>query len=199
MRSLLVSMLSIACLCSLAFSGEEAAKKAEMAKAHGEMKADAGHMHMPMNNVFMMKEDGSRMAMCGCGKEFAVTDKSPMVQNGGMTMYCCSQECHDHAAKASKEEMEQMMGTWMKGYDAKMGSMAANTMMADGKKMAKCGCGKEFAVTDKSPMICENGVMMYCCSEQCHEMMMKMSAEDRMSAEMKVVKPMKAMPAQSAK
>jgi CDGSH-type Zn-finger protein len=187
--------MAAACICSLAFAADTPAMKADEKTP---MKAEKMMMKtMPMNNVYMMKEDGSRMAMCGCGKEFAVDAKSPMMMNGAMSMYCCSQECHDHAAKMSKEEMATGMETWMANFMPKMDAMPTNTMMKADAKMAMCGCGKEFAVTDKSMMICENGVNMYCCSEACHAMMMKMSAEDRMAAQMKIVKPMKAQPAES--
>lgn len=194
MRKILSSLLAVVCACSLAFCAEAPAKKAEKTPVIAEM---AMMKSMPMNNVCMMSADGKRTAMCGCGKEFAVDAKSPMMNDGGMTMYCCSQECHDHAMKMTGEEKAKGMETWAAAFMKKAETMPTNTTMKGEKKMAMCGCGTEFAVTDKSPMMCENGVHMYCCSEKCHEMMSKMSAEDRMSAQMKIIKPIKAQPAET--
>ncbi len=185
MRRTLTVALMLACICSIALAGDDYKTSATPTKtpAAAEMKMNA----MPMNNVMMMTADGKRMAMCGCGKEFEVTDKS-MVMKGSPAMYCCSPECHEHAMKMSKEEMEKGMAEWSTKFMAV--EMPSNMKMAGEKKMATCGCGTEFEVTDKSPMIWENGVKMYCCTDKCHEMMLGMSEADRMSAEMKLLKPM---------
>ncbi|MBI5059467.1 hypothetical protein HZB60_06770 [candidate division KSB1 bacterium] len=172
MRSYLIGVLVTACVCSLVFAGDLTTVK-------------------PGNNVFKMTTTGERTGLCGCTKEFPVSDKSPSLSAEGTDMYCCSPECHDHASKATKEESTAMMATWKKAWDLKVPDLWANAKEVEdkeGTKMATCACGKKFTVETKTPVILENGVALYCCSDACHTQLTKMSALDRYKAELALIK-----------
>ena len=46
-------------------------------------------------------EKGVTTAICGCGKSFTVSAKTPVVTENGVKMYCCSPACHDKVAGMS--------------------------------------------------------------------------------------------------
>jgi hypothetical protein len=145
------------------------------------MKADH-----PLNNVFKMDASGVRTARCMCGKEFQVSNDSPVIKRGDGEYYCCSKGCHDMYESANKGARDKMFKESWSSYP--MTGMATNAVMKDGKQMATCLCGKEVTVTDKTPNVTENGVKMYVCSDACKTALHGMAANDRLSKELAVVK-----------
>ncbi len=171
MRNIIMTLLLATALCSLAVAGNPAQSKAAVG---------------PVNNVVKMDTDGHRTALCCCKMEVPVTDKSPTLDHDGTTFYMCSEACKNMAMKASKEEMGKMMADWHEKYATYV--LPTNTFVKDGKLLAKCGCGKEFELTDESPRVIENGHATYLCSQACYEGFTKMSAADRLEREMAIVK-----------
>jgi len=143
-----------------------------------------GTLHA-LNNVIAVSE-GHKTALCGCGKEFEVTDATPTMDMAGTTFYCCSQECHDHAAKATAEESAKGMADWQKSFVGK--GMLTNAAMVDGKNMATCACGQAFEVTAKSPCVAENGMKMSACCDGCASHVAKAAPEERAAMMNKVMK-----------
>ena len=184
MRRLWISILAALCICSMAFAGDEAKATAKMPA--NKWAVEQPMKAMPLNNVVKMDMEGKRTALCCCGAEFTVTATAPTVEDAGTTYYMCGDGCREMYMKSSKEEQTKTHADWRVKYDQV--SLATNTWMADDKKMAKCGCGAEFTVTETSPIVMENGMKSYCCGAGCHEHFMKMSANDRMSAELGMLK-----------
>ena len=138
---------------------------------------------VPLNNVVRVGADGKRTALCCCGHEFAVSDKSPTMLHDGTSFYMCGEACKAAAGAATPQETAKTMTAWRAKFDQT--SFATNAVSTGGKTTAVCGCGEVFAVTDQSPVIVENGVKLYCCGEACHEHLLKMSASERMALETK--------------
>lgn len=136
---------------------------------------------VPLNNVVRVAADGQRTALCCCGKEFTVSDSSPTMIHDGTTFFMCSDACKAAAVAATPQEAAKTMSEWHAKYAKE--SLATNAVARDGKTTAVCGCGKTFTVTEQSPAVEENGTRLYCCSEACHEHLMKMSAAERMAVE----------------
>lgn len=172
MKKVLGLLLMLALVALSAFAGEESATVKPAATD-----VQMGTLMHAMDNVTVIKE-GHKTALCGCGKEFEVSDKTPKMDANGMTMYCCTPECHEHAMAMKPEEMAAGMMEWQKMFSAK--EMASNVMMVDGKKMATCACGQKFEMTDKTCCVVENGMKVNTCCNGCAEHMMKASAEERM-------------------
>lgn len=152
-----------------------------LAEDHAMVKPSAtdvqlGTLMHAMNNVVAVK-DGHKTALCGCGKEFEVTEATPKMDANGMTFYCCGPECHEHAMKSSPEESAKGMAEWQKAFAAK--ELVSNEMMKDGKKMATCACGQTFEVTDKTCCVVEDGMKLSTCCNGCAEHVMKAGAEER--------------------
>ena len=138
---------------------------------------------VPLNNVVRVGADGKRTALCCCGHEFAVSDKSPTMSHDGTSFYMCGEACKAAAVAATPQETAKTMAGWRAKFDQT--SFATNAVATGGKTTAVCSCGGVFAVTDQSPVIVENGVKLYCCGEACHEHLLKMSASERMALETK--------------
>ncbi len=49
-------------------------------------------------------KDGKNMAVCGCGKTFECTEKSPVLWENGMKVCCCSDACHASMLKMSEAD-----------------------------------------------------------------------------------------------
>jgi hypothetical protein len=137
----------------------------------------------PLNNVVRIGADGKRTALCCCGHEFTVSDKSPSLTHDGTSFAMCGEACKEAASAASPKETAMTMAAWRAKFDKT--PFATNAVSAGGKTTAFCGCGEVFAVTDRSPVIVENGVKLYCCGEACHEHLLKMSASERLALETK--------------
>ncbi len=182
MRRFWTITIALVCICNLAFADDQAkATKPDMPKMAPTMTSDH------LNNVIAMDASTSRTALCACGAEFKVTDKSPTIMRGDETDYCCTPGCHDMFMSASKEAQDKMMSEyWASKFP--FDKMATNATMKDGKKMATCLCGKPVEVTDNTPKVTENGVTMYLCSEACSTMLHGMTAKDRMDKEVAMMK-----------
>ena len=135
-----------------------------------------------LNNVITMDASGNRTALCMCGKEFPVTDKSLSVQTSEQTLFCCTEGCHAMAAKLSSEQLQEAATDFFKTTFPN-DKMVTNIFVKDGRKMAACLCGKTVEVNDKTPKITENGMTLYVCSDACNTSIHGMSAADRMNAE----------------
>ena len=183
MRKMFVMGMAVLCICSLAFAGDEA--KAVKADAN-KWAVEQPMKSTPLNNVTKMDMEGKRTAMCCCGAEFTVTANAPTVDDAGTSYYMCGEGCREVYMKWSKPEQEKAHATWRTKYDQVQ--LVTNAWMAGEKKMAKCGCGAEFTVTESAPVLMENGMKMYCCGAGCHEQFMKMSATDRMNVETAMLK-----------
>ncbi len=174
MRKALGMLLMLAMIALPAFAGEGHDHSADAVKtASGEVQM--GTMHA-MNNVYMSK-DGKKMAMCGCGKEFEVTDKTASTDVHGMTMYACGPDCAEKMKTATAEEMAAGMDAWHKKFAAK--EMASNVTVKDGHPIATCACGQSFEVNAETPYIVEDGMKMHACCAGCANHVMKASAEER--------------------
>lgn len=187
MRKFLLITAALALVASTAFAAP--APKGEKPPEGKEMKGGPGEHHGPglhhmLNNVIKVT-GGEKTALCVCGMEVKVTDKTPTFEHRGMTIYTCSEGCKEKLAKATPDEMRKLMGPFHEKLRAV--KYATNEVEKGGKKVATCACGKTFDVTDQSPSITENGVRMYCCSAACEEHLMKMPAAERAAAEAKVV------------
>jgi hypothetical protein len=181
---LFVSLLVIA----VTASASPPDHKLDPAATHAAVKAmtRGPQAAVPLNNVIRTSPDNTRTALCRCGKEFTVTDKSPTYESGGTTFYLCSDACKSAAMATKPAEAMQSLATWRTKFATE--KLASNVKTEAGKRTAVCGCGKTFTVTDSSPVIVENGVRMYCCSDACHDQFVKMSASQRMGTEMKVAR-----------
>lgn len=154
-----------------------------------EMKGGPGEHHGPglhrtLNNITKVT-GAAKTALCVCGMEVKVTDKTPVFEHRGMTIYTCSEGCRDKLAKATPDEMRPIMGPFHEKFRAV--KYATNEVEKGGKNVATCACGMTFDVTEQSPSITENGVRMFCCSPGCAEHLLKMPAAERAAAEAKVV------------
>lgn len=178
MKTLLGFMLTLALVALPALAGDEAM----IQPAANDVQL--GTLHA-LNNVYTVK-DGHQTALCGCGKEFEVTEATPKMDANGMTFYCCSQECHEHAMKSTPEEMAAGMKEWQKAFSGK--EMLSNAMLTDGKQMATCACGQTFEVNANSPCVVENGMKMSACCGGCAEHVMKAAPEERGAMMKKVMK-----------
>jgi YHS domain-containing protein len=175
-----VLILSAVAVCSVALAAD-APKDVKAEKIAAPATITSEHL----NNITKMDAQGNRTALCVCGQEFQVTDKSPMILRGDETDYCHNQECHDMFLKAPKEAQEKMIGDfWTSTFP--FDKMATNKFMKDGKEVATCLCGKSVDVNDKTPRVTENGVTLYLCSDACQSSLHGMSAKMRMEKEMAV-------------
>jgi hypothetical protein len=197
MRWILVA--TTACLMAWGVANANAGEKTKAAMKTSEPDSAAAttQWHKPLNNVIKMDATGKRTALCCCGAEFTVTDNAPTLDHDRTLFYMCGEGCKEMALKATPEENAKTMVAWHKKYDVL--KMADNTYIQDGKTMATCVCGRKFAVTDLTPYVTENGVKLYLCSEDCNEHIRSAAADQRMAAEMKVVKAEPAAPMQTSK
>ncbi len=138
-----------------------------------------------LNNVIQLDTDGHRTALCGCGKQFEVTANSPAVQHGNETIYCCGDACHSSFAGMPAADQDKLISDLNSKLPAE--NLISNAIEKDGKTVATCLCGKEFEVTDRTPEVTENGVTLDLCGEACAAGLHKMSAEDRLEAELNLV------------
>lgn len=153
--------------------------------AHTAMGSMKGHDHGAcLNNVVAVDADGSKTALCGCGMEFKVADKSPSMEADGMTIYACSEDCAKSMAGMNDRMKAGKMGELKMACEMHK-NLATNASMMDGKLMATCPCGMSVEVNDKTPFIVENGVKVYVCSEDCAAGFSAADTKMREAAEMK--------------
>lgn len=140
-----------------------------------------------LNNVIKMDPQGHRTAKCLCNVEFGVTDQTPVVERGDETYYLHSQDCRDMFVRTAPQEQERMISQyWTQQFPFE--KLATNAHEEHGQKQATCLCGSEVNVVQDTPMVTENGLNIYLCSEACTTMLHGMSATDRMGAELKNIK-----------
>lgn len=181
MLTLLLSTSALMATCGMPH-GDDAVKHADH-----EMKAEAHaeytHMHMPLNNVVKIDDEGKRTALCGCGMEINVDDKTVFYKDDKLTFWACGDNCKNMMANATDEERTMMMGAWHTKFAAY--ELADNTFMKDDVLMAKCACGAEIVVDDKTLKVVENGMKVYCCGPGCHDMFTAMNDDKRLEVEIK--------------
>jgi hypothetical protein len=66
--------------------------------ATADAKSMLAHTKMGVANVVAITEDGTK-AVCGCGMEFSITDKTTYIHADGDSYACCGEECHKMASK----------------------------------------------------------------------------------------------------
>jgi hypothetical protein len=198
MKKLMITLLAVALVSSLCFaeekggaasptspsvpSKEEPSKKEAPAKKEAPSVPTTGNsVKAPATNVVKMDKEGKKTALCCCLHEFSVSNTAPVVTNGATDFYMCGEGCAEVSKKATKEENEKSMAAWSTKYSTY--TLASNATESEGKKVAKCVCGAEFTVTDKSLSYTENGVTIYLCGEGCSEKFKATSAADRQVAE----------------
>ncbi len=137
----------------------------------------------PLNNVIRLDRDGTRTALCCCGAEFKVSDKTTSLPREGTTFFMCTQACRDASAKETPAQAQRTLATWREKYAGV--KLASNLAVKDGQQTALCGCGKSFVVAKDTPVLEENGVRLYCCGEECHQALLRMTPETRLAKEMK--------------
>jgi len=145
----------------------------------------SGH-HIMLDNIVKFGADGNHTAMCGCGMEITVNDKTLSSNIGETKFYACSQGCADMVTNVSDKEKMEMMTMWK--TISVIHVLASNAMEKGTKQIATCGCGMEVTVDDHTISFAENGVKLYFCSKGCQNMVMAMSDEDRSAMQAKYVK-----------
>ncbi len=185
MRTFLLVMALVAMSASATASpyGKSEAKDPKTASVAATPHA-AHAASAPLNNVTKVGPDGKRTALCRCGHEFAVSEKSPSMSHDGTTFFMCGEACRAAATAATPQEAAKTMAEWHAKFEKT--PLATNAVAKGGRTTAVCGCGAVFPVTDQSPVIVENGMKLYCCGEACHEKLLKMSAGERLTLETKV-------------
>jgi hypothetical protein len=154
-------------------------------QAHGEYQ---GYDHAAcLNNVVSVDADGNKTALCGCGMEFKVSDKTPSMNVDGMTVYACSDGCAATMSGMDKKMMDGKIGE-LKMAVAENKGLATNAAMMDGKMTATCPCGMSVEVNDKTPFVVENGVKVYTCCDDCLNSFSSADVKIREDAEMKARK-----------
>jgi hypothetical protein len=118
-----------------------------------------------LNNVFSVSAAGERKALCGCGTEFVVSESSPVISSGRLTMYRCSADCMEQAMRRSASAFDEEVASWLKTY--KTLEMSTNVFEDNGLPAVDCGCGHRHGVSEVGPTLWEDGRKFYCCSSGC--------------------------------
>jgi hypothetical protein len=140
-----------------------------------------------LNNIIKMDPQGHRTAKCLCGLEFGVTSTTPIVERGDETYYLHNEECRDLFMRTSPQAQEQMVTQyWARQFPFE--KLPSNAREEHGHQEATCLCGTNVTVTKDTPMVTENGLNIYLCSEACSTMLHGLSPEDRMNTELKNIK-----------
>jgi hypothetical protein len=140
-----------------------------------------------LNNIVKMDPQGHRTAKCLCEVEFGVTTTTPVVQRGDETYYLHSEDCKDMFIHTAPQEQERIVTQfWARHFPFE--KLPTNAHEEHGHKEATCLCGTNVTVTKDTPMVTENGLNIYLCSEACSTMLHGMSAEDRMQGELKNIR-----------
>ena len=120
------------------------------------------------------------IAVCGCGKVFVPNSETQYLTVNGKQYACCTQTCH---AKASAMAAKDPAGFTKHAETVTAQNIARLTNFQWGVQnvtgvseegtTARCGCGMEFTVSDKTEYITYDGKSYACCTHQCHEMAAK--------------------------
>jgi len=93
-------------------AAKDAAASAKMAEqVTAQTLAQMSHMKMEVGNVIAITDKGTK-ALCGCGKEFFIDQSTTYIKQGSKAYACCTQACHDMAAKdpaAAVKSFEQQL------------------------------------------------------------------------------------------
>ena len=138
-----------------------------------------------LNNVVTMALDGSRTALCICGKTLAVTAGTQSISHDGTAFYLCSTDCANMAGKRSERDWDAAVADWRAMFAAT--KFLSNARMMKGREMATCLCGKIFEVDSRTPAVAENGLVVHCCSAACDAKFRAAAPEGRMQAELAVL------------
>jgi ribosomal protein L24E len=135
-----------------------------------------------LNNVVTMEPDGSRTALCICGKILPVTVDTQSVKHDGTTFYLCSTGCTIMAAKLSENDWAAATVDWKTRFSAT--KLLSNAGMKEGREMATCPCRKIFDVNSRTLAVAENGMVVHCCSAACDSTFRAAAPAGRMQAEL---------------
>lgn len=181
MKKLLILMLAltVAALPALAGEGHDHAIVKPAADD-----VQLGTLHVA-NNVVSL-HDGQKTALCACGSNFDVTEKSPSFSFDGGTYFLCGEGCK---AKIEGMDEETKAGAVPGLQKAVLTSehLMSNEMIKDGKKMATCACGQTFEVKTETPRVIADGMCMDACCGGCAQHVLKASAEERAAMMKKVM------------
>lgn len=127
----------------------------------------AGTKHNHEANVIKVDKDGNKIALCGCGEEVKVTSTTAKVVDGNDTYYVCGDKCQAAFSK-NLSKMKPAMQLKVEKAKAKAGTMGnVYHVGEDGALTAKCACGMDVKVTDKTISRTLNGEKYYLCSDGC--------------------------------
>jgi hypothetical protein len=135
-----------------------------------------------LNNVVALESDGSRTALCICGKTLPVTADTRSIVHDGTVFYLCSTECTDRAGKLSEKDWDAATAGWKARFAAT--KFLSNARMKEGREMATCLCGKVFEVNSRTLAVAENGLVVHCCSAACDAKFRGAAPDSRMQAEL---------------
>ena len=157
-----IFLLNTAFLLILALAaGVSAGDKHQHQHKH-DMKHDKHHK---AQNIIKVDEEGNKTALCACGMEFAVTEKTGKLEKDGKTYYLCSDGCKAKVSK-SASTMLPALDVKVMAKKADMGTLGnVHTVSESGEMTAKCACGMDVKVSDKTVKREHNGQTYYMCNE----------------------------------
>jgi YHS domain-containing protein len=129
-----------------------------------------------------MESDGSRTALCICGKTLPVTIDTKSITHDGTAYYLCSTDCANLVGKLSEKDWDAATSDWKTKFAAI--KFLSNARMKEGREMATCLCDKVFEVNARTLAVAENGLVVHCCSAACDERFRAAAPEARMEAEL---------------
>jgi ribosomal protein L24E len=145
-----------------------------------------------LNNVVSMESEGSRTALCLCGKTLPVMADTPSVTQDGTTFYLCSADCVKMASKALEKDWKSATENWRARFATI--KFLSNARMKEGREMATCLCGRVFEVNSRTLAVAENGLVVHCCSAACDKQFRAAPSEGRMQAELALLPAAKSEP-----
>jgi ribosomal protein L24E len=153
--------------------------------------AKKSHRVDALNNVVAMDEDGSRSALCVCGRTFRVTGETATTNSGGTTLYLCSDKCAELARKGGPD-WDAAVTSWQKAFSS--AKLLTNAHMKKGREIARCTCGKVFDVNWKTLAVAENGLVVHFCSAACDRRFQAEGQDERIQTELAMIPAAKAEP-----
>jgi len=137
------------------------------ALAAGVSAGDKHHHHHDAQNIIKVDEKGNKTALCACGKEVAVTEKTSKLEKDGKTYYLCSDGCKAKVSN-SASTMLPVIDTKVMAKKAEMGTLGnVHTVSESGEMTAKCACGMDVKVTDKTVKREHSDQTYYMCNDDC--------------------------------
>lgn len=118
-------------------------------------------------NVIKTNAEGAEVAVCGCGKEFSVTEDTPSIEYEGKRIFVCSEQC---AEKVKADPAAIIPIVEQKVAEVKKEQKISGNIMsvdAEGNRIAMCSCGAEIKLGDETVTREHDGETYYFCCEKC--------------------------------